>query len=233
MNNKFLTKLKAMLAGVMSAALVCTAAAVPAYAVGTEDVSIPISSGCTLGPWENYKVGLEHYDTSKITPESTVIVTYTQKALDETDERYATDGDSTPYLCTLGVQVYEDLDNGISGVWERIVPDEYTSSKAVFTYENIASYCPDGDISKLDALNICALKNSEITPMTITITNCKSGMFVKMTAEELAEHYKNMVIVILAIALAVIVIMIITFIIILKKKTSVKYDISTGQYIQK
>ncbi|MGN0552732.1 MAG: hypothetical protein ACI4I1_05070 [Oscillospiraceae bacterium] len=233
MNNTFKTKIKSVLAGFISSVMVCTASAVPVSAANLEDVSIPLNVGCTLGPWENYKVGLEHYDTSKITPESTVIVTYSQKALDETDERYNTDGDSTPYLCTIAVQVYEDLDNGISGVWERIVPNEYTSSKAVFTYGDIVALCPNGDISKLDALNICALKNSEITPMTITITKCKPGMYVEMTAEELAEHYKNMVIVILAAALGVIILMIIAFIIILKKKTSVKYDISTGQYIQK
>ena len=58
-------------------------------------------------------------------------------------------------------------------------------------------------------------------------------MFIERTDAELAEHYKNLLIIVLASALGIIVILIIVFIIIIKKKSSYTYDAKTGKFVKK
>ena len=122
--------------------------------------------------------------------------------------------------------------NSNGGVWAKVAPYEWDDTHAKFSYDDMVAAYGTVDFSGVDALNIGATANANLTVQSCAITNCEDNMYIKMTDAERAEAYKTALIVVLASALAVIVIIIVVFLIILKRKSSYTYDVATGKYVK-
>lgn len=199
--------------------------------VSAEDVDFTFDI-VEVEPWQSVSIPLDHYDATKITPESEVLVEFTYYQVEDEDGEEV-DPDECPI--NLIVQSWSNADSpktsSTGGLWEKVVPYEWDATHAKFSYADMVEAFGTSDFTNLDAFNISATGHAMITPTSCRLTNVKKGIYIAMTDAERAEHYKNMVIVILCAALALIIVMIITFLIILKKKTSMVYDPTSGKYI--
>lgn len=222
--------IKKLTVALLSAAMLASSV-LTVSAENTEDIKFNLSDTAMLNSWENTKVDLAHYDTSKLTEDSQVIIEYEATKLQPGDEGYSTEGDQLDYPVALAVQIYEE--NGKTGVWLRVPPATYDVGVAVFDFSDISDACAPNTYKDIDAFNVSATSNVQVKPKALTITNCRKGMYIEKTAEELAEQYKTTLIIVLAAALFIIITMIVVFIIVLKKKTRQAYDVQTGQFIDK
>lgn len=222
--------IKKIAALVMSAAMFASAA-LTVSADNTEDIKFDLSDASMLNSWENAKVDLAHYDTSKLTEDSQVIIKYEATNIEAGEEGYSGEGEQLKYPVALSVQIYEE--NGKTGVWARIAPATYDVGMAVFDFDDISKVCAPNTYEDIDAFNVSATNNVKVKPISMTITKCKKGMYIEKTAEELAEQYKTTLIIVLAAALFIIVAMIVVFVIVLKKKTNQAYDVQSGRFVDK
>lgn len=218
---KFITKAAAAIsAAVMAASLSAGVSA------AVRDFDFDVSNAPVLEPWTSYAIGMDHYDPTKITADSQVIVTYTCEYLNENE--------GAPV--ELIVQSWSSPDTPMATstgtVWAKVAPSEYDDSRAVFSYADMAAAYGTTDFSGVDALCIGATDRANVTVGSCTITNCDENMYVKMTDAERAEAYKNALIIVLASALALIIIIIVVFMMILKRKTSYAYDPTIGKYVK-
>lgn len=208
----------------ISAAVMTAAAAVTVYAAAT-DYDIEITTANTVSSWENIPVSMDHYDASKFTEQTEVIVTYS----------YTTD---VPEECPIEliVQSWSNPDtpmvNASGGVWAKVEPASWDDTTAVFSYADMVAAYGTSDLSGVDSINVGATASSTITVTNLRFTNCGKDFYVSMTDAERAEMYKNMLIAVLASALAIIVIIIVVFMIMLKRKTDYAYDAATGTYVK-
>lgn len=222
--------IKKIAALVMSAAMFASAA-LTVSAENTEDIKFDLKDTAMLNSWENAKVDLAHYDTSKLTEDSQVIIEYKATKIEPGDEGYSGEGEQLDYPVALSVQIYEE--NGKTGVWARIAPVTSDAGVAAFNFAEISKACAPNTYADIDAFNVSATNNVKVQPISMTITKCKKGMYIEKTAEELAEQYKTTLIIVLAAALFIIVAMIVVFVIVLKKKTNQAYDVQSGRFVDK
>lgn len=218
---KLITKLTAAVSAAVMA--VSLSAGVSA---AVKDFDFDVTNAPVLEPWTSYAIGMDHYDPTKITADSQVIVTYTCEFLNEKEEAPV----------ELIVQSWSSPDTPMASatgtVWAKVAPAEYDDSHAVFNYADMVTAYGTSDFSGVDALCIGATDKANVTVSSCTITNCGDDMYIKMTDAERAEAYKNALIIVLASALALIVIIIVVFMVILKRKTSYAYDPTLGKYVK-
>ena len=67
--------IKKLTAALLSAAMLASSV-LTVSAENTEDIKFNLSDTAMLNSWENTKVDLAHYDTSKLTEDSQVIIEY-------------------------------------------------------------------------------------------------------------------------------------------------------------
>ena len=198
-----------------------------AYAKAENDIVFDVSSAPVIEPWGSFTINMEHYDTTKITPQSEVIVSFSAEFLTE-DEK------ECPVELIVQSWSYPDtpMVNSTGGVWAKVAPYEWNETYAAFSYDDMVTAYGTADLSKVDALNIGATANANLTIQSCTLTNCEDGIYIEMTDAERAEAYKTALIIVLASALAIIVIIITVFMIILKRKSSYTYDVALGKYVK-
>lgn len=221
----FRSLLRKITAAVSAAALTLSLSAGVSAAV--KDYDFDVSNAPVLEPWASYAIGMDHYDPTKITADSQVIVTYSCE--------YTSEGRTTAPV-ELIVQSWSFPDtpmaNSTGSVWAKVAPVEYDDEHAVFNYEDMVAAYGTSDFEKVDALCIGATNDVNLTLSSCTITNCGDDMYIEMTDAQRAEAYKNALIIVLASALALIIIIIVVFMIILKRKTSYAYDPTLGKYVK-
>lgn len=222
--------IKRLAAFVMSAAMLASSA-LTVSAENTEDIKFDLNDTAVLNSWENAKVDLSHYDTSKLTEDTQVIIKYEASKIAPGEDGYSGEGEQLDYPVALSVQIYEE--NGKTGVWTRVAPEKYDSGVAVFNFEDISKACAPNTYKDIDAFNVSATSNVKVKPISVTVTKCEKGMYIEKTAEELAEQYKTTLIIVLAAALFIIIAMIVVFVLILKKKTNQAYDVQSGRFVDK
>ena len=212
-------------AAVSAAALTLSLSAGVSAAV--KDYDFDVSNAPVLEPWASYSIGMDHYDPTKITSDSQVIVTY---SCDYTAENRTT----APVELIVQSWSYPDtpMANATGSVWAKVAPVEYDDEHAVFNYADMVTAYGTADFSGVDSLNIGATNDVNLTLKSCTITNCGDDMYIEMTDAQRAEAYKNALIIVLASALALIIIIIVVFMIILKRKTSYAYDPTLGKYVK-
>ena len=224
-----------------AAALICAAVAATSFscinAAATKDIDFDCSAIPALEPWVSFSFGMEHYDTTKFSDNTEIIVTYTseftasENDIPEEEESYRSE-----CPIELIVQSWSNPDtpmvNATGGVWAKVVPYEWGDGTAKFSMADMITAYGTSDFSGVDALNVGATGHAVLTVTGFKITNCADDIYIEMTDAERAEAYKNALIIVLASALAIIVIIIVVFMIILKRKTSYAYDASTGKYIK-
>lgn len=213
-------------AAMLAAASVCTMS-LTAFAEAENDITFDVSNAPVIEPWGSFTINLDHYDTTKITPRSEVIVTFSAE--------YLTEGDNEcPIELIVQSWSYPDtpMANSTGGVWAKVAPYEWSETHAAFSYEDMAAAYGTDDFSKVDALNIGATANANLTIQSCTLTGCEDGIYIEMTDAERAEAYKTALIIVLASALAIIIIIITVFMIILKRKSSYTYDVALGKYVK-
>ena len=208
-----------------------------AVSAAVKDYEFDVSAVPTLDPWASHSIGMDHYDPTKITADSQMIVTYTYEyAVDPAE--LEKDGEEAEPMAPveLIVQSWSFPDtpmvNSSGGVWAKVAPAEYDDGRAVFNYADMVAAYGTDDFSGVDALNIGATDNIKLTLTSCTLTNCGDDMYIEMTDAERAEAYKNALIIVLASALALIIIIIVVFMVILKRKSSYAYDPTTGKYVK-
>lgn len=210
-----------------AAALVCAAVMTvcSAVIVSAEDFDVEITTANTVSAWENIPISMDHYDASKLTPQSQVIVTYS----------YTTTAEGECPI-ELIIQSWSNPDtpmvNASGGVWAKVAPLLWNESTAIFSYDDIVAAYGTSDLSSVDSVNIGATANATITATGLKFTECDKDFYVSMNDAERAEMYKNMLIAVLASALAIIIIIIVVFMIMLKRKTEYAYDAATGTYVK-
>ncbi len=218
-------------AAVLVSAASVFALSATAFAAADNTVSFDVSAAPVIEPWSSYAISMEHYDPTKITSASEVIVNFTYEEVTPVAE-----GSEKECPIELIVQSWSFPDtpmaNSSGGVWAKVAPYEWDDTHAKFSYDDMVAAYGTADFSGVDALNIGATANANLTVQSCTITNCEDNMYIKMTDAERAEAYKTALIVVLASALAVIVIIIVVFLIILKRKSSYTYDVATGKYVK-
>lgn len=203
----------------------------------TIDLDFDSSQIPVLDPWVSFSFGMDHYDTTKFTDETEVIVEFSyefkpgENDIPEEEETYRSE-----CPIELIVQSWSNPDtpmvNATGGVWAKTAPYEWENGVAKFSMADMIAAYGTSDFSGVDALNIGATGHAVITVTSFKITSCQDDIYIEMTDAERAEAYKNALIAVLASALAIIVIIIIVFMIILKRKTSYAYDAATGKYIK-
>lgn len=201
-------------------------AALSAEVLALSDHEIEITTANTVSSWENVPVTMDHYDATKFTEQTEVIVTYSYTTVNEEGE----------CPIELIVQSWSNPDtpmvNASGGVWAKVAPISWDDTTAVFGYADMVAAYGTSDLTGVDAINIGATADSTITVTKLKFTNCDKNFYVSMTDAERAEMYKNLLIIVLASALAIIVIIIVVFMIILKRKTEYAYDAATGKYVK-
>ncbi len=209
------------------------------FADSLVDMEFDVSTAVKLDPWGHHDISMSNYDTTKITPSSEVLVTFEYEDIAEDDKFYDPAG---TYKTEFGpveliVQSWSNPDtptvNSSGGVWAKVAPKQWDDTSAVFSYDDMVAAYGTNDFSGVDSLNFGATQNVRVVLKSFVITNCEKNMFIERTDAELAEHYKNLLIIVLASALGIIVILIIVFIIIIKKKSSYTYDAKTGKFVKK
>ncbi len=198
-----------------------------AYAEADNNIEFDVSAAPVIEPWGSFAINLDHYDPSKITSSSEVIVTYSCEFINKSEN-------GCPVELIVQSWSFPDtpMVNSTGGVWAKVAPYEWDETHAVFSYEDMVKAYGTDDLSKVDSLNIGATANANLTVKSCTLTNCGDGIYIKMTDAERAEAYKTALIIVLASALAIIVIIITVFMIILRRKSSYTYDVSLGKYVK-
>lgn len=226
----FTNLMKKAAALIVSAVSVFTVSA-SAFAAADNSISFDVSAAPVIEPWGNYAISMEHYDPTKITSASEVIVSFTYEEVTPVAE-----GSEKGCPIELIIQSWSFPDtpmaNSNGGVWAKVVPYEWDDTHAKFSYDDIVAAYGTADLSGVDSINVGATANANLTIQSCIITNCEDDMYIKMTDAERAEAYKTALIVVLASALAIIVIIIVVFLIILKRKSSYTYDVATGKYVK-
>lgn len=223
-----ITKIKKAISIICAAAVTVGSTAV--YAADTIDISFDCSQVPVLEPWVSTSFSMEHYDPTKISLDSEVIVTYSYTYID--------DGQDYSGECPIELIVqswsYPDtpMANASGGVWAKVAPFEWDDTTAKFSMDDMIAAYGTSDFSGVDSINIGATASANLTVTSFTITNCSDDIYIEMTDAERAEAYKNALIIVLASALAVIIIIIVVFMIILKRKTGYAYDAATGEYVK-
>ncbi|MCI7767572.1 MAG: hypothetical protein MSJ26_06280 [Oscillospiraceae bacterium] len=212
-------------AAVSAAALTLSLSAGVSAAV--KDFDFDVSGAPVLEPWASYSIGMDHYDPTKITEDSQVIVTYSCEYISGSTG-------SSPVELIVQSWSFPDtpMANSSGSVWAKVAPVEYDDEHAVFNYADMAAAYGTYDFSGVDSINIGATNGVNLTLKSCTITNCGEDMYIEMTDAQRAEAYKNALIIVLASALAIIIIIIVVFMIILKRKTSYAYDPTLGKYVK-
>ncbi|MBP1545675.1 MAG: hypothetical protein J6A37_03640 [Oscillospiraceae bacterium] len=209
-----------------------------AVSAAVKDYEFDVSAAPTIDPWASHFIGMDHYDPTKITADSQMIVTYTYEYAVDPAELEKDDSEEAEPMAPveLIVQSWSSPDtpmvNSSGGVWAKVAPAEYDDGRAVFNYADMVAAYGTDDFSDVDALNIGATENIKLTLTSCTLTNCGDDMYIEMTDAERAEAYKNALIIVLASALALIIIIIVVFMVILKRKSSYAYDPTTGKYVK-
>lgn len=221
--------------------LLCTAAVTACFTITayaeTKSIDFDCSQIPVLEPWVSFSFALDHYDMTKLSDETEVIIEYSheftpsENDIPEEEETYRSE-----CPIELIVQSWSNPDtpmvNATGGVWAKVTPYEWGDGVAKFSKADmIAAYGTD-DFSGVDALNVGATGHALLTVTSFEMTGCQDDIYIEMTDAERAEAYKNALIAVLASALIIIVVIIIVFMIILKRKTSYAYDAATGKYVK-
>lgn len=191
------------------------------------DFDFDVSNAPVLEPWASYSIGMDHYDPTKMNPDTQVIVSYSCEYINSSKS-------DSPVELIVQSWSFPDtpMVNSSGSVWAKVAPAEYDDSHAVFNYSDMVSAYGTADFSGVDSLNIGATDGVNLTVSSCTITNCDEDMYIEMTDAQRADMYKNALIIVLASALAIIIIIIVVFMIILKRKTSYAYDPTLGKYVK-
>jgi len=221
--------LKEMISALTVICIILFSASTSVCHAASDYIEFDCSKVPVLEPWANYQFMLDRYDKSKFTEDTEIVVIYS----------YTAQSGSVSILnCPLQVitQSWSSPDtpkaNSTGHVWEVVEPYEWDKTCAKYSLAAVKEAFGTDDLSKLDAINVGATTNTMLTIESVTITNCKEGVYSGLTDAEKAEKYKTALIIVLASALALIIIIITVFMIILKKKTSYVYNAALGQYVK-
>ena len=205
-------------------------------AKGLGEIDFDCSEIPVLEPWVSYTFELSHYDPTKFTETTEVIIEYTFEPTVGDSEGLTIEDVKDECPLELIVQSWSDPDtpmvNATGGVWAKVAPYEWGDGYAKFSIDDMIAAYGTSDFSKVDALNVGATGYSLLTVKSCKVTDVKEGVYLEMTDAERAEMYKNALIIVLASALAIITVIIIVFVVILKRKSSMAYDPNTGKYIK-
>lgn len=127
-------------AAVLVSAASVFALSATAFAAADNTVSFDVSAAPVIEPWSSYAISMEHYDPTKITSASEVIVNFTYEEVTPVAE-----GSEKECPIELIVQSWSFPDtpmaNSSGGVWAKVAPYEWDDTHAKFSYDDmVAAY---------------------------------------------------------------------------------------------
>lgn len=148
-------------AAVLVSAASVFALSATAFAAADNTVSFDVSAAPVIEPWSSYAISMEHYDPTKITSASEVIVNFTYEEVNPVAE-----GSEKECPIELIVQSWSFPDtpmaNSSGGVWAKVAPYEWDDTHAKFSYDDMVAAYGTADFSGVDALN--NRRNSQCEP---------------------------------------------------------------------
>ncbi len=222
---------------VLCSAVIITGTSAACGASDLIDLDMDCSTIPALEPWVNFAFGFDHYDATKFTADTEIIVTYSHEFIAAEND---IEGEEEEYRSECPVEIIlqswsnpdTPMVNATGGVWAKVAPYEWGDGVAKFNMSDMITAYGIEDFSGVDSINVGATAHAVLTVTSFKITNCEEDIYIAMTDAERAEAYKNALIAVLAGALVLIIGIIVVFMIILKRKTGYAYDASTGKYVK-